>query len=72
MKPCRSAGGQCPHEAVVTARITGVGDRDLCQPCFDWLKSQMGEDCKALEPNAFVPAWRQHSLARDFTGRVLA
>jgi hypothetical protein len=71
MKPCLMAGG-CPHEAVVTARITMLGDRPLCQAHFDWLKSQMGDDCRALEPNAFVPEWRQRGLARDFTGRVLA
>lgn len=67
MKPCRSAGTQCPREAVLTARITGIGDRSLCQACFDAYKTLMGEDIRALEPNAFVPAWKERSLARDFT-----
>lgn len=71
MKPCQFAGG-CGHEAVLTARIHRVGDRPLCQRHFDWLVSQMGEDCRALEPDAFVPAWRARSLKRDETARVLA
>lgn len=70
-RPCQMAGG-CPSEAVLTARIHRVGDRPLCQRHFDWLVSQMGEDCRALEPNAFLPAWRQRSLKRDETARVLA
>jgi hypothetical protein len=71
MKPCQMAGG-CPREAVLTARITFVGDRALCQHCFDFLVSQMGEDCRALDPNAFVTLWRRRDLARDETSRVLA
>jgi hypothetical protein len=71
MRPCQMAGG-CPREATVTARITFVGDRSLCSHCFDFLVSQMGEDCRALDPNAFVPQWRRNSLAKDLTGRVLA
>jgi hypothetical protein len=63
MKPCQMAGG-CPREAVLTARITLVGDRSLCQHDFDFLVSQMGEDCRALDPNAFVPEWRKHNLAK--------
>lgn len=72
MKPCQMAGGQCPHEAVLTARIVKIGDRPLCQAHYDFLRSQMGEDCRPLEPNAFVPTWRTRGLARDVTGRVLA
>lgn len=66
MRPCQMAGG-CGHEAVVTARIFKVGDRPLCQKHFDWLVSQMGEDCRALETNAYIPAWRERSLSRDET-----
>lgn len=61
------AGAQCPHEAAVTARIHRVGDRPLCQSHFDWLVSQMGEDCRALDLYAFIPEWKRRSLARDMT-----
>jgi len=71
VKPCQMAGG-CYHEAVVTARIYRVGDRPLCQQHFDWLVSQMGEDCRALDVNAYVPAWRKRALQRDETARGLA
>jgi hypothetical protein len=71
MKPCASAGTPCPREAVLTARIPMVGDRALCQECHDAYVA-MGLDLRVLEPNALVPLWRQRSLARDFTGRVLA
>lgn len=69
MKPCLMAGG-CPQPAVLTARIHRVGDRPLCQRHFDWLVSQMGEDCRALETNAYVPEWRRRSLRRDLTGAM--
>jgi hypothetical protein len=71
MKPCASAGKQCPREAVLTARIPMVGDRALCQECHD-AYVEMGLDIRVLEPNALAPLWRQRSLARDMTGRVLA
>lgn len=67
MKVCGSAGRQCPREATLTARITGVGDRNLCRECFDAYVVLMGEDCRPLEANAFIPAWKQRGLARDFT-----
>ena len=70
MKPCASAGQACPREAVLTARIYKVGDRPLCQKHFDWLVSQMGEDVRALETNAFVPAWKARSLRRDLTAAL--
>jgi hypothetical protein len=66
MKPCASAGRQCPREAVLTARIPMVGDRSLCQSCHDEYVA-MGMDVRVLDPNAFVPLWRQRSLVRDFT-----
>jgi hypothetical protein len=71
MKPCASAGTQCPREAVLTARIPMVGDRALCQQCHDQYVS-MGLDLRVLETNALVPLWRQRSLARDFTPRTAA
>lgn len=70
MKPCQSAGAQCPHEAVLTARIAGIGDRALCRACFDSYVA-LGMDIRELDPNEFVPAWRQRDLSRDMT-RVLA
>lgn len=72
MRPCRSAGAQCPREAVLTARVGRIGDRDLCRECFDFLVSLMGEDCRELDPNAYVPEWRQRSLQRDLTRRASA
>lgn len=66
MKPCASAGRQCPREAVMTARIPGVGDRPLCLACHDTYVA-MGMELRVLDPNQFVPAWRQRSLARDMT-----
>jgi hypothetical protein len=71
MKPCASAGRPCPREAVLTARIARIGDRPLCQECHDTYVA-MGLDITVLDPNAFVPEWRQRSLARDMTRRVLA
>lgn len=71
MKPCSSAGAQCPREATLTARIMSVGDRPLCRACFEQYVA-LGMDIRELEANAFVPEWRRKSLARDFTGRVLA
>ena len=71
MKPCASAGRQCPREAVLTARIAHIGDRPLCQPCHDEYVA-LGMEMRVLEPNAYVPEWRTRSLARDMTGRVLA
>jgi hypothetical protein len=71
MKPCASAGTQCPREAVLTARIPMVGDRALCQSCHDAYVS-MGMDIRVLPVNAFVPEWRQRSLVRDFTPRTAA
>jgi ornithine carbamoyltransferase len=69
MKPCTSAE-QCHREAVLTARIPNIGDRAMCQSCFDGYVA-MGMDIRALEPNAYVPEWRQRSLAKDF-GRSVA
>jgi ornithine carbamoyltransferase len=63
MKPCASAGTPCPREAVLTARIAGVGDRALCQTCFDAYVA-MGMDLRALDPNAYIPEWRKHNLAK--------
>ena len=63
MRPCRSAGVQCPREAMLTARIAGVGDVPLCSQCFDAYVA-MGMDLRALDPNAFVPEWRKHNLAK--------
>lgn len=63
------AGG-CPREATVSVRMAGIGDRSLCAAHLDWCRS-MGMDLRVLEPNAYIPEWRQRGLARDFTGRVL-
>lgn len=71
MRICRSAGRQCPREATVTVRIFKVGDRDLCQQCHDDLVA-MGMEIRVLEPNAFVPQWRQRLGAKDMTARVLS
>ena len=70
MHVCGMAGAQCPREATLTVRIAGVGDRHLCAEHHEWMVS-MGMDVRVLDPNAFVPAWRERSLARDTTGRVL-
>lgn len=70
MKPCRSAGSQCPHEAVLTARIAGIGDVPLCQRCHDAYVA-FGMDMRVLDPNAFVPQWRKGLRAKDMT-EVLA
>lgn len=70
MRPCQMAGTPCPREAVVTARIGGVGDRPVCQSCFETMTG-LGMDVRALDPNAYVPEWRQRDLARDMT-RVVA
>lgn len=69
MKPCMMAGG-CHREATVTVRIAGVGDRPVCREHHEWMVSA-GMDIRELPAEAFVPLWRQHSLARDTTGRVL-
>lgn len=66
MKPCASAGRQCPREATVTVRIARVGDRSLCRECHEWMVAQ-GMDVRELEPNAYVPMWRQRDLRRDLT-----
>lgn len=71
MKPCASAGKPCPREAVLTARIAKVGDRALCQSCHDEYVA-LGMDLRVLDPNAFVPQWRQRDLRRDLTASVLA
>jgi hypothetical protein len=68
MKRCQSAE-QCYREATLTARLFRVGDRSLCQPCFDTYV-RLGMDVRELDA-AVVPAWRQRSLARDNTGRVM-
>jgi hypothetical protein len=68
MKPCASAGAQCPREAVLTARIYSIGDRALCQECHDEYVA-LGMGMRVLEANAFQPEWTQRNLARDFTGQ---
>jgi hypothetical protein len=69
MRPCRFPSG-CPREAAVTVRIASVGDRDVCREHHEWMTAQ-GMAFRVLEPNSFVPEWRQRSLQRDTTGRVL-
>lgn len=70
MKPCTMAGAPCPHEAVATVRIDGVGDRAMCGPHRDWVVGHgMGRE---LEANSFVPEWRKNLTSRDQTGMVLA
>ncbi len=64
MKACGSAGRQCPFNAVVTVRIFGVGDRHLCQSCFETYTG-LGMDMRVLDPNAPLPEWRTRSLLRD-------
>jgi hypothetical protein len=71
MKPCTMAGAQCPHEAVATVRIDGIGDRPLCGAHRDFVIAQgFG---RVLDVNAYKPPWlRDKTFARDMTGRVLA
>ena len=69
MKACAAAGRQCPREAVLTARLAGVGDRPLCRDHFDAYVA-LGMDIRVLDPNAYVPEWRQRDLRRDFTARL--
>jgi hypothetical protein len=72
MKPCGFAGGNCPHEAVVTVRIAGIGDRAVCQGHHDWMVAH-AMDFRVLDPNAYKPEWLANkTFARDLTGRVLA
>lgn len=71
MHPCGNAGRQCPREATLTVRIAKVGDRHLCQECYDGLVA-LGMDIRILDPNAPLPAWRTRGLSRDLTGRVMA
>lgn len=68
MKPCRFPN-QCPHEATATCRIAGVGDRDVCDEHQRWMTAQ-GQDFRVLETNAYVPEWRQRSLASDRTEAI--
>ena len=73
MKPCLMAGPQCPHEAVRTVRIDGVGDRDLCDNYTRIVVNELGFG-RVLEQDAYVPEWRKRSLLRDQTalnGNVL-
>jgi hypothetical protein len=69
MKPCTMAGAQCPHEAVATVRIDGIGDRPLCAAHRDFVIAQgFG---RVLEVNAFQPQWlRDKTFARDLRGRL--
>lgn len=70
MRHCQMAGGQCPHEAVVTVRIDRIGDRPLCRPHADFVVTiGFGRE---LDPNAYVPRWVGNLRAVDQTGRVLA
>ena len=70
MKQCSMVPfGHCPHESTRTVRVDSIGDRAMCQTHADWIVSQgMG---RVLEPVQRVE-WAKRSLARDFTGRVLA
>lgn len=69
MNRCASAE-QCYRLPTLTARLAGIGDRSLCRPCFDTYV-RLGMDIRELEADAFVPLWRQRSLAKDRTGAVL-
>ncbi len=69
MTRCGYAGG-CPNDALGLFRIAGVGDRGLCQVHVAVME-RLGMDFRPLGA-APVPEWRRRSLARDFTGRVLA
>lgn len=62
MKPCNMAGG-CPHEATVSVRLAGIGDRSLCPAHYEWCVS-VGMDLRVLDPNAFVPEWKRRGLAK--------
>jgi hypothetical protein len=64
-----SPGGHCPHEAVATVRIDGIGDRALCGTHRDFALAQgMGRE---LDPQAFKPQWlRDQTFARDLRGRL--
>lgn len=66
MKPCQMAGAQCPREAVLTARIAGIGDRAVCRQDFETMV-RLGMDVRELEANALVPRWRERDLARDMS-----
>lgn len=66
MKPCQMAGRQCPNDGTVLVRIADVGDRLVCEADFEWMVGA-GMAVRRLEPDAFVPAWRQRDLARDET-----
>jgi hypothetical protein len=66
MKPCLMAGAQCPHAAVRTVRIDGVGDRDLCADHTRIVTEELGFG-RVLEADAYVPEWRKRSLLRDQT-----
>jgi hypothetical protein len=70
VKPCQCAGPGCFRQAVLVARLAGIGDRPLSRECFDTYVG-LGMDIRELGDDVVVPAWRQRSLARDQTGRVL-
>lgn len=68
-KPCRCADQPCYREGTLVARIPGAGDRSMSRECFDRYVA-MGMIIRELPADAFVPLWRQQSLARDQTGRL--
>jgi hypothetical protein len=69
-RPCQCADGKCFREATLVARVMGNGDRPMARECFDSYVA-MGLVIRELPAETFVPLWRQKSLARDTTGRVL-
>lgn len=67
---CQMAGEQCPRTDTTVLRLASVGDRRIC-PVHQKVLERMGMHFRRLDDAAPKPLWRQHNLARDFTGRVL-
>lgn len=62
---CQNGG--CQRLATVQVVIDGAGSKGLCYHCHQALLAIFGRGMRRVED---LPAWRQRSLARDFTGSV--
>ena len=66
MKPCAMAGYPCLREAVLTARIAGIGDRAVCRECYETM-DRLGMAVRELGADTFTPRWRERDLTRDMS-----
>lgn len=70
MTGCQMPAEQCDAPATAVLRITGVGDRAMCEDHIEALE-RMGMSFRRLDPDAPVPMWRQRAEAKDLTGLPL-